>query len=333
LARKVAEAELAREQAASTSLFETERRDLAKSLFRAALAERVMEVSQEELLWLDPMVQTTEQRYRAGESSLVDLLRIQNERGKEEIRLETARQERTQAQLELNRRLNRALDTPWPTLRLPFIAGKLKYSPRLVELALANEPRLRILRREIAQAEATAQLTRQERLPEVSLSAMGRNYSGNGDFRQAEVVVGLTLPWGNAGKYRSNLERDQARAAVAQSDAREYSLTIEEEVFRLTVQADAARREGLLYRDSVIPRSEQASQAARAAWMANRGMFNDVLEARRMLLDGRLMYARAVADQYLMLSELVLCCGLGDFEALQMINAGPEATSNPGLRP
>ena len=54
-------------------------------------------------------------------------------------------------------------------------------------------------------------------------------------------------------------------------------------------------------------------------------MFRDVLEARRMLLDARLMYARGVAEQYQMMSELVLCCGLGDLEALQMIGAMPEA--------
>ena len=42
-----------------------------------------------------------------------------------------------------------------------------------------------------------------------------------------------------------------------------------------------------------------------------------------MLLEGRLMYARAVSEQYQMLSELVLCCGIGDLEALQMIGAAP----------
>jgi hypothetical protein len=43
-----------------------------------------------------------------------------------------------------------------------------------------------------------------------------------------------------------------------------------------------------------------------------------------MLLEGKLMYVRAVAEQYEMLSELVLCCGLGDLEALQMIGAAPK---------
>ena len=56
----------------------------------------------------------------------------------------------------------------------------------------------------------------------------------------------------------------------------------------------------------------------------------DVLDARRMLLDGKLMYARAVTEQHEMLSELLLICGLDDLKALRLIYATPETeTSNP----
>jgi hypothetical protein len=48
-----------------------------------------------------------------------------------------------------------------------------------------------------------------------------------------------------------------------------------------------------------------------------------------MLLDARLVEARAVAEQYQMLSELVLCCGLADLEALEMIGAQPDPTETP----
>jgi hypothetical protein len=79
----------------------------------------------------------------------------------------------------------------------------------------------------------------------------------------------------------------------------------------------------LLYRDQVIPRSELALASAKAMFESG-GALRDVLDARRMWLEGKLMYSRAVAEQYEMLSELVLCCGLGDLEALQMIGAAPE---------
>jgi hypothetical protein len=41
------------------------------------------------------------------------------------------------------------------------------------------------------------------------------------------------------------------------------------------------------------------------------------MEARRMLLDARLDFAKAISEQYQLLAELILCCGLGDMEALE----------------
>jgi outer membrane protein TolC len=59
-------------------------------------------------------------------------------------------------------------------------------------------------------------------------------------------------------------------------------------------------------------------------WESGEVAVRDLLEARRMLLEARLMHANAVAERYIMLSDLVLCCGLGDFEALQMLENQPE---------
>ena len=52
-----------------------------------------------------------------------------------------------------------------------------------------------------------------------------------------------------------------------------------------------------------------------------------------MWLEGRSMYARAVAEQYEMLSELVLCCGLGQLESLNMIDALPNQTNTNTNQP
>ncbi|HEY9509822.1 MAG TPA: hypothetical protein VIV82_08175, partial [Verrucomicrobiae bacterium] len=90
---------------------------------------------------------------------------------------------------------------------------------------------------------------------------------------------------------------------------------------------DAARREALLYRDEILPRTQAALESTRAEWESNRGFIRDLLDARRLLLEARLSYVRAVATQYEMLSDLVLCCGLGDLSALQMIAAKPETNA------
>ena len=93
----------------------------------------------------------------------------------------------------------------------------------------------------------------------------------------------------------------------------------------LTSMIDNARREALVYRDEIIPRSERALSSAQIAWQSSKDAFRDVLDSRRMLLEARTMYFKAVADQYKAISELVLCCGVGDLEALEMIDTETNA--------
>jgi cobalt-zinc-cadmium efflux system outer membrane protein len=188
------------------------------------------------------------------------------------------------------------------------------------------------MREQIKQAQAVVDATRRERFSEVSIGAESRNYTGNGEWRQAEFMVSFSLPFFNSKKYRANIKRDEAKVKATEFDAADYELSVREEVHNLTVKIDAARREALTYRDEIIPRSESAMESARAGWESGRGMFRDVLESRRMLLEARLMYVQAVSEQYQMMSELVLCCGLGDLGALEMIGAMPDVKSE-GAKP
>jgi outer membrane protein TolC len=323
-ARAVARAELATEQANATLQFQLLRRDLAKALFRTALAHHVVEIGQQDLAWLQTMVGATEAKYRAGEATLAELLEVQNELAKRTNQLHTDLALRSNQEFTLNRLLNRAPESPWPALQLPPVAPAIPFSQRLVDLAWKYEPKTLVLRQQIKQAEAAVALARRQRLPDLSAGVEARNYSGDGSLRQGVVVLSLNLPWGNAEKYRNDIRREEAKLRAAELELADWQLAVRQEVHYLTVAIDAARREALLYRDEIIPRSEQALASARAAWETGRRTLREVLETRRMLLEARLMYARAVAEQYTMMAELVLCCGLGDFEALEMIGALPE---------
>lgn len=335
LARNVARAELATETANAEYQFQRLRTEIAKAAFRTALANQVVLIGEQDLAWLEVMVQTADGKYRAGQASLIELLQLQNERARRATQLQTDRNLFAHEQVTLNRLLNRDQSRPWPALELPPPAGPVVFNQQLLDFALKYEPKTFMMRQQISQAGATVELTRRSRLPEVTVGLEARNYSGNGSFRQGMAVFGVSLPWGNAGKYRSDLKREEARLKATEFDLADYQASLREEVHQLTVKIDAARREALLYRDEIIPRSQSALESARAGWEANRNLFRDLLDARRMLLDARLMSVRAVAEQYQMLSELVLCCGLGDLGALQMIGAEPAVTDPlaPSTRP
>jgi outer membrane protein TolC len=293
----------------------------------------VVEIGVRDLAWLETMVVATEERYRAGAASQVELLRIQNELARRANQLRTETSRRDHERLSVNRFLNRDLNAPLPPLEMPPPAEAVFYQQKLVDRAAAFEPKLRVMQREIQQAEASVAVTRKSRLPDVIAGIEGRQYSGDGGFREGMFTVSLSLPWFNRGKYRSDLARDEARLKAVELDAADYQLSVLEEVHQLTVGIDAARREALLYRDEILPRSQQALESAHANWAANRGMFNDVMETRRMLLEAQLMHARALSEQHQLLSDLLLLCGLVDLEALRAIASLDASIVTPGSKP
>ncbi len=320
-ARAVAESETKVENANAELQFQLLRKDIAQNIFKTALANRTLEIGREDLTWLELMLSAAEHRYALGQSAQIDVLRLQNERSKRVEQLKTDSQLLEHERVNLNRLLNRRLDSAWPDLRLPTVAQSIVFSERLATLAIKFEPKLKMMRQQIDQAAASTEMTRRERYPNFNLGAEARNYTGNGEFRQGMVTLSFSLPWGNRNKYHAAIQRDEARKQAAEFDAADYELGLRNEIHSLTVKIDSARREALLYQNEIIPRSRIALESARAGWESNAGIFRDVLDARRMLLDAQLMNARAVSEQYQMLSDLVLCCGLGDLEALQMFDA------------
>ena len=328
LARRVARAELGVESARADYQFQILRSDFAKAAFRTALAERIVAIGEQDLAFVQMTSEATDSRYRSGAATQVEVLQVQNERSKRATQLQSDRDKLAHERVTLNRFLNRDLQSPWPTLQLPPVASPVIYNERLMDFATKYEPKLRMMRELIKQSEATVEATRRARLPDVSVGAVSRNYSGNSEWRQAEFMLSFNLPLFNRSQYRAEIRRDEAKLKASEADVADYSLSVREEIHNLTVKIDAARREAVVYRDEILPRSETAIESARAAWETGRGMLRDVLDTRRMLVEARLMFARAVAEQYQMLSELVLCCGLGDLEALQMLEN--DSQTKPG---
>jgi outer membrane protein TolC len=299
--------------------FQSLRSALAKTLFETGLGAEKVRIVTEDTSWLETMVLTTESRYRAGQSGLNEVLQVQNELAKRANEVQTLKLELGQKHFLLNRMLNRAPDAGWPLMKLPEIAPPVVYSQKLMDLSTRYEPRLRVIRQEVRKAEAGVNVARRKSWPDFTVGFEGRNFSGDGEFRQGMGTLKLNLPWFNSGKYKQEVRKNEALKHATELELADYQLDLRQDIHKLTVQIDAARREALLYRDQIIPRSETALASARSSWESGRATFRDVLDARRMLLEGRLMYARAVEEQYVMLSELVLCCGLGDLEALFML--------------
>jgi outer membrane protein TolC len=328
LTRRVAEAEVSmREAEVGLRVLEL-RRDITKGLLATALAERIVEIGEQDLAWLDATAKAVENKYRAGEAVVADTLQVQNEVAKRNDVLRTDRNRLAHERFSLNRLLNRKPDAPWPSLRLPQVGPAIPLSEKLLTLSLQNEPKLKVMEQEIKQAQASAELTRRSRLPDVSFGVEGRQYSGDGEFRSGMFTLRFSLPWFNEGKYRKDYQRDKEKQRTAEEERDDRVLMVREELHHLSVEMDAMRREALLYSDEITTRANQALTSRLSDWETGHGMFRDVLDARRMLLDSELMSARATAEQNEMLAEMLLWTGLENIEALAPLANEPPLLPN-----
>ncbi len=295
------------------------RRSLAVQLFQAAWLNRQIALTQDDLAWIDRLLADATERVRTARGSTVDALRTQNERDRRVTLLQTQTNALAAALARLNRWLNRDPALAWPTLELPPLMGPIPYSERLVTLALAHEPRLQILRQETRVADTSVRLAHRRRLPEVMAGIQGRQYSGDGGFREGMFMMGLSLPWFNQSRYRADRRREESRRTALTAEVADLELEVREEVLRLTAELDSARREAILYRDTILPRTRQVLDTLRHQWLNGTASLTDLLQTRRELIESEQMFARAVAEQYERLAELVLCCGLGDLGALEQL--------------
>lgn len=327
-ARNAARAEIPVEEADLEYQFQTLRKNIAQGLIKAVLIDELLVLSQQDLAWLETLVAAVEQRYSVGDASQVDLLRVQNERSRKIEDIRNQENQREAAYAAVNRLLNRNVIAAWARMELPELGPHVPFTTKLLQFAQQFEPQIKMMRQQRMAAEAMVDLARKERRPELSASVESRQYARTGDQRSVEGVLKMTVPIFNRGKYNAGVRREESRVSEIDYKIEDMLYQVRTEIHHLVAELDNSRREALLYRDEIIPRSEQALKSAEASWQASRDAFRDVLDARRMLLEARTMYFKAVAEQYIALSELILCCGIGDLEALQMLTKPSPSISN-----
>jgi outer membrane protein TolC len=323
LMRKVAAADASREQLAADFEGRKIRRDLRAALHGLALSDRETEVAAQDLSWLDSTLEAVDHRYRVGQASQVDWLKIQTARAMATDDLKTKEEEREHSAFSLNRLLNRDLHIPWPRVAMPTLQPAIYYTPQLVDAALAAEPQLKVMRQESLSAQASADLTRRQRLPDVSLGIEARQYSGDGGFREGMATVSFTVPWLNRGKYDDDWRRDQQRRRASDFAAADYALSVREELHHDVVNLDSARRQAVLFQDQLIPLTEQTLASAQTAWEHNIGPFQDILDAHRALLLDEITLARALSDQATILADISYLTGCRDLGALLALAGSP----------
>lgn len=249
---------------------------------------------------VDVLSATVASRYSSGEDALEAQLKTQVEKARVEERLEDLAAERAEASAELNRRLDRAGDSPFGEVRqLPEV---MVPEPPWEGLALQRSPRVTTQSAELEAAERRLQVARRDQAPDLSA---GVGYATRGDLDHVVTLrLGVELPIWSGKKQKPLVGAARSQVHASEHALREARAAARAEAARLRAAWQRSEAQVLRYRDAILPQTSTAFDAARGAYMAGRGDFSTVIEDFDLWLEARIDLAAREAERYATWAEV-----------------------------
>jgi outer membrane protein TolC len=190
---------------------------------------------------------------------------------------------------------------------------------RLIAAAVDANPELGALARDVASRRDALELARMRFIPDVNPMAA---FTGSvSQMVGAMVVLPTMVP-----AIRASIEEARAMLRSTQATARQVRSDRAASFVAALYAMRNAEKLVALYRDTVLPKAEQALSSSRQAYAAGQVAFVELIDSQRTLLDVRLMIAQARVEREKRLAELESLAGI-DVETF------PRPTTQPTTRP
>jgi cobalt-zinc-cadmium efflux system outer membrane protein len=275
-------------------------------------AVRTAEVLKENVALLENLESVIQVKYRTGNVSYAILVKIQVEGDKLQDRLKSALDYLEPVKARLNAALNRPVHALLPVPKAMAMENEsIELSrERLMERLKANSPVLKAIDAMAAKSEISIRLAKKNYYPDFSF---GVDYMLTGEARMPGVadsgkdplaaMVSIRLPlWIKKNKAGVNEANALYRAALYQREETENNLLARLEMVLFKFRD--AERKVKLYRESLLPRAQQALEVTRSAFEAGKANFLDFIDSQRMLLMFELEYEEARTLRAQRLAEL-----------------------------
>lgn len=280
--------------------YEVKRREIIEKVGLAtieyAYLKEATDRAAENLGLIEQLTPVVDEKVRTG-GSLSNRLRLDVELAVAKQELSTLKDQRPGLDAQLKAALGRepgADALPWPNL--PSQAPPLMPLDRIKGEVKANHPRIHLAEAGVQRAERGESLAHKSNRPSFTVGANAIDI-GNGGDTASSVMVGVKLPLRRA-KYRAEREEAEAitRAAGASLESVRQSLMAD------AIRMYAAHQESIdrlrNYENELIPSATQAVELTKEDFRNDKASLTDLIEAERVLLDLRLMRARALADAH-----------------------------------
>ena len=274
-----------------------------QSYYQLWFLDKKIAVDREMLQLLSQLERIARAQNETGQATLQDVYRAQIEADRLKTEIVNLEDSRHSLEAQFKAALGLTRDQPDPPQPVRFEATTLDLSPeQILDTAFARNPQLKAMEAEVRQAQASLDLARKSKLPDVTIgSSVDVKASPWLFWPQATV----TLPiWRD--KVAAEIAAAQAgkRAAQARLTAGQIKLTVD---FAEKSYAYREINRNLdLLREQLIPKAQRSLEIARSAYLSGKTDFFNLIDAERSLLEFRLSEIDARTQRELTLSELSL---------------------------
>jgi outer membrane protein TolC len=270
-----------------------------------------MELTRQHIQLLENIEGVAESLVSAG-ASASEVIKTRLERAQLEDRLQTLDQKQVPLNTQLNAALNRNARTPIPPITMLDARSLNRAGMEL--LSLENNPGLLALQHGQTGAEADIRAAKKTGLPDITL---GVEWIGIGDAsspvkdsgKDAWMAgIGISLPlW--RGKYNADVVRASYMRNAYDLARQQKSNTLESELESAIADYHEAERKVALYRDTILPQSDQLLELNETDYRSGKASFLDLIDTQRSILRYQLDLARARADSQIHLAKIELLIG------------------------
>lgn len=276
---------------------------------------QALDVVRENIQLLRNMEAAVRARYRAGMEENPALIQLQVELGKLEDREKSLEALRPARAARLNAAIGRSPDLPLPWPKKTPGEPPAQEREKLRDLLLRVNPELEAARARIEAAEADRDVAKTGYYPDFGIGARyiqtGRRHDADPRDNGEDPLLftfQVSLPlWRSA--YDAGVREAEANRASAARDREDLENRLSADLAVALFEYDDAARKLNLFRDTLIPKAEQALKTLQRAFSAGKAGFLDMLDAERRYLEFRLLAERALADRHIRLAELEMLCG------------------------
>lgn len=287
------------------------RADVIQAFYGALQANMRFELAKESQEIAQRALTIAQGRVKAGKVSPIELTRAQVQLA--EIELEASRAlkdlgiAKARLQLVMGQDGGQQVQPQGDATRLPSLPSTLALLS-----ALSGSAELRSAKSAIEQQDASFELEKAQRIPDVNVS-LGSQYSSAD--RERVNVVGLSMPLPLFNRNQGNILAAARRADQSRDLRNATELRLRNEVQSAAEQWLMAQAEIKAFQATILPSAQSAVESTARGFEMGKFAFLDVLDAQRTLIQSRSQYIQALtsATESWVLLERVL----GDISAIK----------------